>query len=108
MRTLLALAGVACLWLANPASASVDAAKAQDLLAKSGCVACHAKDKKLVGPSFQEIAKKYKGNAGAEAQLVKKVADGGSGVWGPVPMPPNKGKGSDADFKTMVQFILTQ
>ncbi|WP_137937108.1 c-type cytochrome [Chitinivorax sp. B] len=108
LRSLLAIAGVACLWLANPASAAVDAAKAQELLGKSGCVACHTKDKKLVGPAFQEIAKKYKGNAGAEAQLIKKVVDGGTGTWGPIPMPPNKGKGSDADFKLMVQYILAQ
>ena len=108
IRSLLTIAGVACLWMASPAQAAVDAAKAQELLTKSGCVACHAKDKKLVGPAFQEIAKKYKGNAGAEAQLIKKVMEGGSGNWGAIPMPPNKGKASDADFKVMVEYVLAQ
>jgi len=77
-----------------------------DLAKKSGCIACHAIDKKLVGPSWMDISKKYKGDKGAEAKLVTKVAKGGAGAWGKVPMPPNSPKVSDADIKTLVKFIM--
>jgi cytochrome c len=74
---------------------------------KAGCTACHTKDKKLVGPSFKEIAAKYKGQAGAEAKLAEKVRKGGSGVFGPVPMAPNPpDKISDKDLKEAVELIL--
>ena len=76
---------------------------------KAGCMACHAKDKKLVGPSFKEIAAKHKGNAGAVAALSDKVRKGGKGVYGPVPMPPNPPeKISDAEIKAAVEHILKQ
>jgi cytochrome c len=84
------------------------AAQAQDLTAlmqKNGCVACHAVDKKIVGPAYQEVAAKYKGDAGAAAKLATKIKAGGTGVWGQVPMPPNP-QVSDADIKTMVAAIL--
>jgi cytochrome c len=77
----------------------------EDLLKKSGCTACHAIDKKLVGPSYMDVAAKYKGDAGAAAKLVEKVKKGGSGVWGQVPMPPNP-QVSDADLKLMISYIL--
>jgi cytochrome c len=77
----------------------------QELLQKSGCTACHANDKKLVGPAYQDVAAKYKGDAGAAAKLAAKVKNGGSGVWGAVPMPPNA-QVSDADIKAMVAYIL--
>ena len=72
---------------------------------KDGCTACHSIDKKIVGPSYKEVAAKYRGNAGAAATLFEKVKKGGQGVWGPVPMPPNA-KVSDADLKTIVAYIL--
>lgn len=78
----------------------------QDLLTKSGCMACHQLDKKVVGPAYKEVAKKYKGDAGAAAKLADKVKKGGSGVWGQVPMPPNAAV-KDDDLKAMVQYILT-
>ena len=56
---------------------------------KDGCAACHAVDKKIVGPAYKEVAAKYKGDKDAAAKLAKKVKEGGSGVWGPMPMPPN-------------------
>jgi cytochrome c len=87
---------------------SIGAAQAdagEDLLKKSGCTACHAVDKKLVGPAYVEVAAKYKGDAGAAAKLMEKIKKGGSGVWGQVPMPPNP-QVSDADVKTMVAYIL--
>ena len=75
-------------------------------LTKSGCMACHTKDKKLVGPSFKDIAAKYKGQDVA-AKLFEKVRKGGSGVYGPVPMAPNPpDKINDADLKSAVEFIL--
>ena len=82
------------------------AQSAEDLLKKNGCTACHSNDKKIVGPAYVEVAAKYKGDAGAAAMLIKKVKDGGSGVWGPVPMPPNTTT-SDADIKNLVDWILT-
>ena len=53
-------------------------------------MACHAKDKKMIGPAFKEIAAKYKGQKDAEAKLAQKIKKGGGGVWGPMPMPPNQ------------------
>lgn len=75
-------------------------------LAKSGCMACHAKDKKLVGPSFKDIAAKYKGQDVA-AKLFDKVRKGGSGVFGPIPMSPNgPDKIADQDLKDAIAVIL--
>ena len=88
------------------AHAAIDTAAAEALMKKDGCAACHSVDKKIIGPSYQEVSAKYKGDAGAAAKLVKKVKEGGSGVWGPVPMPPNATT-SDADIKNLVDWILT-
>jgi len=83
--------------IATPAMAN------KDLATKSGCMACHAVDKKLVGPSYLDVAKKYK--ASDEAMLIEKVKKGGSGNWGQVPMPPNAAL-KDEDAKTLVKWIL--
>lgn len=73
---------------------------------KAGCMACHAKDKKLVGPSFKDIATKYKGQD-VTAKLFDKVRKGGSGVFGPIPMSPNgPDKIGDADLKDAIAVIL--
>ena len=85
---------------------SAMAADMPDLAKKSGCVACHTIDKKGVGPAWMDVAKKYKGDKGAEAKLVTKVAKGGAGVWGTMPMPANAPKVSEADTKTLVKFVL--
>lgn len=77
-----------------------------DLAKKNNCMSCHGVDKKIIGPAFKDVAKKYKGNADAVALLSKKVKDGGSGVWGPIPMSPNKTI-SDADIKVMVEYVLS-
>ena len=98
---MLALAAVA-LAAAAPARAD-DAGK--ELLQKSGCTACHAIDKKVIGPAYNDVAAKYKGDAGAAAKLADKVKKGGSGVWGPIPMPPNTAV-KDEDIKKMVAYIL--
>lgn len=85
---------------------SAMAADMPELAKKSNCTACHAIEKKVVGPAWRDVAKKYKGDAGAEAKLVAKVAKGGSGVWGSMPMPPNAPAVKEADIKTLVQFVL--
>ena len=76
------------------------------LAKKNACMACHQVDKKLVGPAYKDVAAKYRGDKTAEARLVKKVKDGGSGVWGAIPMPPHP-QMSDADIKTIVHWILS-
>lgn len=74
---------------------------------KAGCMACHTKEKKLVGPSFKQIAAKYKGQADAPAKLAEKVRKGGSGVFGPVPMAATgPDKISDKDLKEAIELIL--
>jgi len=72
---------------------------------KNNCHACHTVDKKLVGPAWMDVSKKYKGDAGAAAKLSDKVKKGGVGVWGTMPMPPNP-KVSDADLKELTDFVL--
>lgn len=94
----LALAAGAA-FVAAPVSAS------EALLKKNNCTACHAIDKKLVGPAYKEVAKKYAGDAGAAKMLAEKVKKGGKGTWGPVPMPPNP-QVSDADINAMITYIL--
>jgi len=75
------------------------------LAQKNKCTACHAIDRKLVGPAWMEVSKKYKGDKGAEAKLVAKVTKGGSGVWGVVAMPP-QAAAPQADIKELVKYIL--
>jgi cytochrome c len=104
-KILIAAVAVGCTLSVSGAYAAVDAAKAKQLAQKYNCLACHAVDKKLVGPAYDDIAKKYKGDSGAEAKLIGKVKAGGSGVWGQIPMPPNNVP--DADVKTMVEWILS-
>jgi len=81
-------------------------ALADEKLAQSkNCLACHQLDKKLVGPAYKDVALKYKDDKEAEARLVKKVREGGTGVWGQIPMPPNP-QVSEAEAKTLVKWIL--
>ena len=97
----------AALMMAGTANAAVDATAAQALAQKSTCLSCHAIDKKLVGPAYKDVAKKYKGDKTAEAKLIEKVKKGGSGVWGPIPMPANSPRVKDADIKTLVEWVLS-
>ena len=94
------------LLLATVAVAATPALANEELAKKNACTACHAIDKKLVGPAYKEVAKKYKGDAKAEAMLAEKVKKGGSGTWGQVPMPPNPSV-KDEDVKTLVKWILS-
>lgn len=81
-------------------------ASADEALAKkSACMSCHQVAKKVVGPSFQDVAKKYKGDAKASDHIVGVIKKGGKGVWGPVPMPPHP-QVSDADAKKLADWVL--
>jgi len=93
---MMAVAGV----LAAPVAQADEA-----LLKKYNCTACHQTDKKVVGPAYKDVAKKYKGQKDMAVKLAEKVKKGGQGVWGPVPMPPNA-QVPDADIKKMVEDIL--
>lgn len=99
-RLLVSIAGAALV-----AAGAVQAQSADELLKKHGCTACHAIDKKLVGPPYAEVAAKYKGDAKAPAMLIDKVKKGGVGNWGQIPMPPNATV-PDAEIKTMVTYVL--
>ena len=103
MKTRFALAAAALAAAALPALAQDQMA----LATKSACTACHAVDKKVVGPAFKEVAAKYRSDKGAEAKLVEKVKKGGSGVWGQVPMPPNSPQVKDEDIKALVHWVLS-
>lgn len=98
-RTLLIMAAMAA--ISAPAMADMALAKSKN------CMACHAVDKKLVGPSYQDVAKKYAGNAGAADMLAAKIIKGGSGVWGAIPMPANT-QVSEAEAKTLAAWVLSQ
>jgi cytochrome c len=78
----------------------------EKLAQSSGCMTCHAIDKKVIGPSYKQVADKYRNDKGAEAALIKKVKAGGKGAWGETPMPPNAHV-KDQDIKTLVQWILS-
>jgi cytochrome c len=78
----------------------------EQMLTKYGCTACHAIDHKVVGPSLDDVAKKYHGQSDALAHLTEKVRNGGSGVWGDIPMTPNP-QVPDADLQTLVKWVLT-
>ena len=82
-------------------------AMADEALAKSkNCMACHAIDKKLVGPAYKDVAKKYAGQKDAEATLITHVIKGSKGVWGPVPMPANANV-NEAEAKQLVAWVLS-
>lgn len=100
------MAAAGALMLAGQAGA-VDAKAAEALAQKNGCLACHSVSNKVVGPAYKDVAAKYKGDKGAEAKLIEKVKKGGSGVWGPIPMPPNSPHVKDEDIKTIVEWVLS-
>ena len=87
------------------AQANTDNQRALTLAKQNACLGCHAIDKKIVGPSFQAVAQKYKNDANAQTFLKNKIAKGGAGSWGVVPMPANS-KLSDADLSVLTDWIL--
>ena len=96
----------AAVFASSSAHAVLDNAKAEALMKKDGCAACHSVDKKIVGPAYVDVAAKYKSDKNAVAMLSKKVKEGSTGVWGPIPMPPNATT-SMADITELVTWILT-
>ena len=97
-RVLFALAALAA--VSAPAMADEALAKAKN------CMACHAVDKKLVGPAYKDVAKKYAGDAKAADMLAAKIQKGGSGVWGAVPIPANP-QVNDAEAKKLAAWVLS-
>jgi cytochrome c len=85
---------------------SATALAQQDLAQKKNCMACHAIDKKVVGPAYKDVAAKYAGQKDAAAMLAEKIMKGGSGVWGPVPMPANT-QVSEAEAKQLATWVLS-
>ena len=101
-----AICSLALGFLLLPSVVEAATTDAAPLAAKYNCSACHTVDKKLVGPSYKEIAAKYAGDSAALTKLEQKVKNGGSGAWGAIPMPPNNVP--DGDLKTLVEWILAQ
>jgi cytochrome c len=107
MKTIrLTYAAIAGIVLSGTASATISNSEAAQLMQQHNCQACHAVDKKLVGPAFKDVAKKYATDSSAPEKLALKIKTGGGGVWGPIPMPPNNV--SDADLNKLVAWILEQ
>ncbi len=104
MKALIAIVALASAVIAAPAMADLELAK------KSGCLACHSVETKIVGPAWKDVAAKYKSDAGARTALIATVKTGGKGNWtavtGGVPMPPYSPRVADADIEKLVDFIL--
>ena len=100
MMKLMMTAAAAALLLSGAASAN------QALAQQNACLSCHGVDKKIVGPAFKEVAKKYAGDKGAHDRLVAKVKAGGKGVWGEIPMPPNPGVKTE-DAEKIIEWVLS-
>ena len=99
-KSLLAVSALLATMVSGAAMANLELAKSKN------CMACHAVANKVVGPAYKDVAKKYAGDKTAEDILVKKVIAGGSGVWGPVPMPANP-QVSEAEARTLVKWVLS-
>ena len=98
---MMSAASAALLMMSGMASAD------QALAQKNACMSCHGVDKKIVGPAFKDVAKKYAGDKGAKDKLMAKVKTGGKGVWGEIPMPPNP-QVNPADLDKIVDWVLSQ
>ncbi|NKJ47187.1 cytochrome C [Burkholderia sp. SG-MS1] len=99
------IVGAAAGLVATSAWAAADAQRGRTVANANACMGCHAVDRKLVGPSFQQIAAKYKGDAQAPVKLTRKVKEGGAGVWGMIPMPAHQSM-SDVDIRAVVDWVL--
>lgn len=98
-----------CIAMAGSASAAIDDKAALALTSKAQCTSCHHLERKLVGPSFKEIAQKRKSDKDGAAILMKRVREGGAGVYGQIPMPPHpKTRIGDDDLKNLVDWILAR
>jgi cytochrome c len=100
MKSVLILGSLIASFASMPVLASADLAQ------KKNCMACHATDKKLIGPSYKDVAAKYAGQKDAADKLAQKITKGGSGVWGAVPMPANP-QVSEAEAKQLAAWVMT-
>jgi cytochrome c len=100
-RTLAAAALIGIAVFSTPAMAQLELAK------QKNCLACHSVDKKIVGPAYKDVAKKYEGDKDAATRLAKKVREGGVGVWGQIPMPANT-QVNEAESLQLVKWVLSQ
>ena len=101
MKQVLALAVLGLAVASGPVFAQAELAK------QKNCLACHATDKKLVGPSYKDVAAKYKGDKDAVAKLSKKIREGGVGAWGQVPMPANP-QVNEQEAQSLAKWVLSQ
>jgi cytochrome c len=101
MKHVLAVAALGLAVASGPVFAQAELAK------QKNCLACHAVDKKLVGPSYKDVAAKYKGDKDATAKLAKKIREGGVGVWGQVPMPANP-QVNEQEAMSLAKWVLSQ
>jgi cytochrome c len=99
-RVIAVLAAIGAMLISTAASAQLELAK------QKNCLACHTVDKKLVGPAYKDVAKKYAGDKDAAVKLAKKVREGGVGVWGQIPMPANP-QVNEAESLQLVKWILS-
>jgi cytochrome c len=99
MKSLIALSVAIGAAFASPAFANADLAK------NKNCMACHAVDKKVIGPAYKDVAAKYAGQKDAADKLAQKIVKGGSGVWGAVPMPANP-QVTEAEAKTLAAWVM--
>ncbi|WP_324779727.1 c-type cytochrome [Thiobacillus sedimenti] len=106
MNKVLMTAASAALLMMSGLAAADDASAGMALAQKNACLSCHGVDKKIVGPAYKDVAKKYAGDKGAKARLMAKVKAGGKGVWGEIPMPPNP-QVSNADLDKIVTWVLS-
>jgi len=103
----LCIPAMAAFMVAGQANAELGKDDALALAKKSGCLACHSIEKKVVGPAWKDVSAKYKGDASQKARLVAKIKAGGKGVWGQVPMPPYSPRVADKDIEALVGFVLS-
>jgi cytochrome c len=101
MKHVFVLAALGLAVAAGPVFAQAELAK------QKNCLACHATDKKLVGPSYKDVAAKYKADKDAPAKLAKKIREGGVGVWGQVPMPANP-QVNEQEAASLAKWVLSQ
>lgn len=106
MNKLMMTAASAALLLMSGMASADDPSAAMALAQKNACLSCHGVDKKIVGPAYKDVAKKYAGDKTAKAKLMAKVKAGGKGVWGQVPMPPNPQVKAE-DLDKIVTWVLS-
>jgi cytochrome c len=105
-KLLITLSALSTLILAGTVNAA-DAKAMEALAQKNGCLACHSVDKKVLGPSYKDVAAKYKADKSAEAKLVEKVMKGSTGAWGSMPMPAANAQVKEDDVKAIVNWIMS-